>query len=315
MSDLALLRSFIAVYRTGTVSGAAEQLQLAQPTVTMHVRALETELGRTLFTRHARGVEPRLAAHELAAAVGTHIDALDEVLFGEVIGRSRRGGVLYVGGPSEYMKSMFLPALAPLVQRGVRIRAMLDVNQPIVERLLAGELDLAILTELVDESALEVTRHHTEEFVLVASQAHAARIGPVDDGPAGAERLLDEPLLAFSEGLPLIQHYWRHTFDTRWVGSPAIVANSLSTLATLVEQGAGISVFPRHMIERSLAAGSLVALHEPVAPSHNVLYLAWHVGALAHPSIRTARALLTQLHDEPNMNEAPADPAHHAADE
>ena len=292
MSDLSLLRSFLAVYRTGSVSGAAQHLQLAQPTVTMHVRALESELGRTLFERKPRGVQPRGAAHELANAVAAHIDALDEVLFGEVIGRSRRGGVLYIGGPSEYVSSVVLPALDPLITRGVRIRAMLNVNQPILTALMDGDLDLAILTEPPEDPSIEVSSQRTEEYLLVASPERAARIGSIDIGPGGAEQLLDEPLIAFSEGLPLIREYWRDIFDARWVGSPAIVANSLHSMARLVERGIGISVFPRHMIAGSLADGTLVPLVEPATPPRNLLYLAWRVGALANPSIRTARELL-----------------------
>lgn len=292
MSDLSLLRSFLAVYRTGSVSGAAQHLQLAQPTVTMHVRALESEMGRTLFERRPRGVEPRRAAHELASAVAAHIDALDEVLFGEVIGRSRRGGVLYIGGPSEYVSSVVLPALDPLISRGVRIRAMLNVNQPILAALTDGDLDLAILTESPNDPSIEVSSQRTEEYVLVASPERAQRIGTIDAGPGGADQLLDEPLIAFSEGLPLIREFWRDVFDARWVGSPAIVANSLQSMAKLVERGIGISVFPRHMIEASLAARTLVPLIVPATPPQNLLYLAWRVGALANPSIKAARELL-----------------------
>lgn len=292
MSDLALLRSFLAVYRTGSVSRAAQQLQLAQPTVTLHVKSLEAEIGRQLFVRRPRGVEPRNAAHELAGAVSAHIDALDEVLFGEVIGRSRRGGVLFIGGPSEYVSAVVLPALDELIERGVRIRAMLDVNAPILTALTEGEIDLAILTESPDDPSIEVSSQRMEEYVLVASPDRAAAIGHIDEGAHGAEQLLDEPLIAFSESLPLIREYWRDVFDTQWVGSPAIVANSLPALARLVERGIGISVFPRHMISASLRAGTLVAVHEPALPPRNVLYLGWRVGALANPSIRTARDLL-----------------------
>ncbi len=292
MSDLTILRSFLAVYRTGSVSRAAQQLQLAQPTVTLHVKSLEAEIGRQLFNRRPRGVEPRNAAHELAGAVSSHLDALDEVLFGEVIGRSRRGGVLYIGGPSEYVSAVMLPALDELVERGVRIRAMLDVNEPILSALSDGEVDLAILTESPVDPSIEVSSQRMEEYVLVSSPARAATIGHILEGPHGAEQLLDEPLVAFAESLPLIRDYWRNVFNTQWVGSPAIVANSLPALARLVERGMGISVFPRHMIAPSLRSGELVALLEPSLPPRNVMYLAWRAGAMANPSIRTARELL-----------------------
>lgn len=292
MSDLTLLRSFLAVYRSGSVSAAAQHLSLAQPTVTTHIQSLEAELGRKLFTRRPRGVEPRRAADELASAVSQHLDALDEVLFGEVMGRSRRGGVLYIGGPSEYLGSVVIPALAPLVSRGVRVRAMLDINEPVLESLMEGELDLALLTEAPNDPAIEVTSQQSEEYVLVASPERAARIGDVGEGSAGAEHLLDEPVLAYSEELPLVRQYWREVFDQQLVGGPAVIANSLPVLAALAAQGVGITVLPRHAVAAQLAAGQLAVVHVPVTPPRNTLYLAWRAGSLAHPSIRTARELL-----------------------
>lgn len=50
-----LLRSFLAVSRSGAVSRAVDLPALAQPTVTAHVKASEGEMGRPLFSRVAHG--------------------------------------------------------------------------------------------------------------------------------------------------------------------------------------------------------------------------------------------------------------------
>ena len=52
-----LYRSFLAVVREGSLSGAARQLGLTQPTVGRHVDALEQALGVGLFTRSQGGHE------------------------------------------------------------------------------------------------------------------------------------------------------------------------------------------------------------------------------------------------------------------
>jgi DNA-binding transcriptional LysR family regulator len=44
--DLSLLRTFLAVYRAGSLTRAAAQIGLSQPTVTAQVRALEARLGQ-----------------------------------------------------------------------------------------------------------------------------------------------------------------------------------------------------------------------------------------------------------------------------
>jgi DNA-binding transcriptional LysR family regulator len=67
-----LYRSFLAVIREGSLSGAARQLGLTQPTVGRHVDALEEALGTVLFTRSQGGLAPT----ELALALIPHAEAM-----------------------------------------------------------------------------------------------------------------------------------------------------------------------------------------------------------------------------------------------
>lgn len=49
--DLTQLRTFLAVYRAGSITAAAGQVGLSQPTVTTQLQALERQVGRPLFER------------------------------------------------------------------------------------------------------------------------------------------------------------------------------------------------------------------------------------------------------------------------
>ena len=51
------LQFFIAAAEAGSVSGAARALSISQSSVTEAIRALEDDLGITLFDRLARGIE------------------------------------------------------------------------------------------------------------------------------------------------------------------------------------------------------------------------------------------------------------------
>jgi DNA-binding transcriptional LysR family regulator len=55
--DLNELRIFLEVYRTGTISSAAEKLNTVQSNVTARLKKLEDELNVCLFYRKSRGVE------------------------------------------------------------------------------------------------------------------------------------------------------------------------------------------------------------------------------------------------------------------
>ena len=67
-----LYRSFLAVLREGSFSGAARTLGLTQPTIGRHIKELETSLGTPLFTRAQDGLRPTDAAH----AIETHAQTM-----------------------------------------------------------------------------------------------------------------------------------------------------------------------------------------------------------------------------------------------
>src|SRR5436190_21589490 len=80
-------RSFLAVVRQGSLSGAARELGLTQPTVGRHVDELEASLATSLFARSPHGLLPTPAALELAPhaeAMASAADALVRTASGEM---------------------------------------------------------------------------------------------------------------------------------------------------------------------------------------------------------------------------------------
>src|SRR4051812_4534022 len=81
-----LYRSFLAVVREGSLSGAARSLALTQPTIGRHVDALEEALGVSLFTRSQAGLRATAGATALvpyAEAMAIAADALRRAASGE----------------------------------------------------------------------------------------------------------------------------------------------------------------------------------------------------------------------------------------
>lgn len=74
MADFEWFRSFVAVYRSGSVSGAAAVRHLSQPAISQHIAALEAEVGAPLFERHPRGMVPTKRGNELYSQVAPAVD-------------------------------------------------------------------------------------------------------------------------------------------------------------------------------------------------------------------------------------------------
>lgn len=288
--DLNLLRTFLAVYRTGSFTAAARLLGLSQPTVTTQVRTLERQLGRELFERQARGVSPVPYADELASRVVGPLDSLATVTGPGTAGEHRPAEPVHLAGPNELLTRCVLPGLAPLVDRGVLLRVTPGLTEPLLDELRAGRYDLVIATFRPRGRALAATPLTDEEFVLVASPAWAERVGGparvAADGPAALHGV---PLIAYAEDLPIVRRYWRHVFGRRLVRQAAVTVPDLHAVRAAVVGGTGFTVLPRYLCAAELASGALVLLHDPDDPPINTGFLVQRPGASANPHVDLVR--------------------------
>ncbi|MFJ9690832.1 LysR family transcriptional regulator [Kitasatospora sp. NPDC101183] len=285
--DLNLLRTFLAVYRAGAFTAGARVLGLSQPTVTTQIRSLETQLGRELFERLSRGVAPTPFADELAARVMEPLDALGPVGGGALFGEGEAEPV-HLAGPAEYITHCVMPTLAPLVDKGVRLRIAFGLTDDLLDGLRAGRHDLVMATLRPRGRALASVPLADEEFVLVAAPSWAERIGSrlATEGPAVLHAV---PLVAYAEDLPIVRRYWRHVFGRRLTCRPTVTIPDLRAVREAVVGGAGFSVLPRYLCADDLASGALVLLNDPDDPPINTGFLVQRPGASTNPHVTLVR--------------------------
>ncbi|MFD6418763.1 LysR family transcriptional regulator [Streptomyces sp. NPDC060194] len=290
--DLALLRTFLAVYRARSLTAAAREVGLSQPTVTAQLRALEQGLDQQLFQRLPRGVAPTAVADELAAEVAPHIDALAAVAERGPAARGPFARPLHLAGPAELTCTRVLPALTPLVDQGLRLRVSLGLSEDLLAGLVEARFDLVVSTVRPRGRTVAATPLTDEEFVLVAAPRWADAIDRRALAEHGPGALRDVPLVSYAEDLPVIRRYWRTVFATRPAASPAVVVPDLRGVLAATVAGAGVSVLPRYLCARELASGALVALLSPEVPPINTLYLATRPGIENMPHVAAVRTHL-----------------------
>jgi DNA-binding transcriptional LysR family regulator len=272
LSHLTQLRSFMETYRQRSLSAAAVRLGISQPGISAHIRTLESLIGRPLFIRRARGIEPTPIADDLARALGGSLDQAELALSGVTARSKAVGGTIHIAGPSEFMRKRIAPILATLPALGINVRVHLGNRSRLYELLESGEVRLAVTTFIPSESRYERVKIATETLMLVAAPERARQLrslSPLTDC------LTSMPFVAYDEELPLIWEYLKHAFDLELASHAAITAPDLETVAQLCIAGAGWTVLPDYLANEAIERGELECPDPESARVTNDLFLVW----------------------------------------
>jgi DNA-binding transcriptional LysR family regulator len=252
------LRIFQAVARQGSYSQVAAELFISQPGVSMQIKALERSLGLPLFEKAGRGVQLTEAGRELLRYSEQVLALLDEArLVLEELGGLRRGTVKLAASTTAGIY-VAPAALGAFHRRYPGIQLSLDVVNRFTaqQRVLANEVDLAIMGLIEDAQQLEIAEFLPNTLVVIASPRHAL---------AGAaaipfEALQDETFLLREAGSGTRTD--TESLFTRAGFAPRVgmELRSMGAIKQAVAADLGIAVMPHDALELELQTGRLVIL-------------------------------------------------------
>jgi DNA-binding transcriptional LysR family regulator len=198
--DWNLFRTFLAVLREGSLSEAARQLGLTQPTVARHIDALEQSVGADLFVRSQRGLAPTELALELGPVAET-LALNTAALMRTASGRSgeMRGRVRVSAG--EVVGVEYLPPILTRL-RGQHPGLVLElVLSNAVDDLLRREADIAVRMVQPEQDALVSRRLPSIALGLHAHRDYLARKGT----PRTLADLAGHDIIGFDRPTPAIR--------------------------------------------------------------------------------------------------------------
>ncbi|MDW5377510.1 LysR substrate-binding domain-containing protein [Halomonas sp. HP20-15] len=144
--DSDVLRSFVAIAESGSFTRAAHNVFRTPSALSMQIKRLEETLGQSLFVREARRV--RLTPQgEVLLGYGRRLLRLNEEAVAHFIAPPLEGTV-HFGSPDD-VGSRILPRVLAQFARshpGVQVEVVVGRSIELLERLDAGELDLALVT-------------------------------------------------------------------------------------------------------------------------------------------------------------------------
>ncbi len=145
--DISLLRAFLSVAETGSMTGASRQLDLTQAAVSQQIRRLEEFFGQTLISRGERRLQLTTAGERLFA-YAQRILALNDEVWG-VMTAPEFVGEVRLGVPVDLVVAYMPPILKNFNQSWPRVRVSLVCGSTakLMQALSAGEVDLTLTTE------------------------------------------------------------------------------------------------------------------------------------------------------------------------
>lgn len=255
------LRYFEALARHSHFGRAAEACAISQPALSLQMKELEASLGASLIERGARQVRLTSlgeAFAERARDILRAVDELDDLARAAIqpmTGRLRLGVIPTV---APYLLPGVIKAMAARTP-GIEPLPREAVTAKLVEGLLDGRLDAALVALPVSEPALHEESLFSEEFVLVRALSEADRPVP------GPEALPQMRLLLLEEG-----HCFRDqalSFCAAAGPQPRdlMEGSALSTLVQMVGAGIGVTLIPEMAvpIEARSAPVSIARLPHP----------------------------------------------------
>jgi len=142
--DSDLLRTFLAICDTGSVSGGAGRIGRSQSATSLQIKQLEATVGRPLFRRHGRGVALTEAGEHLVPVARNVTASLDTVL-ADLRGEQLEGK-LRIGIPDYYGRTVLARIVAAFASRHPHVELQVRCASGALfgKALQAGALDMAV---------------------------------------------------------------------------------------------------------------------------------------------------------------------------
>lgn len=257
------LEYVVAVVDHRGFTRAAEALQVAQPSLSQAVRALEAELGVELFRRTSREIH-------LTAAGEAFVEPCRQVLRDLATARALVDEV--AGLRAGHLDLVSLPTLAvdpaaALIGRfrreypGVSVRLIEPEDAAAVaDRVRSGRSELGV-TELPVAASSKASKGQelvahalgSQEYVALVPTSLVRDIGP---GPRiTLATLARQPLITTPPGTSTRRLLDESLSSAGLEATVAVETDHREAIAPLVRSGAGVAVVPRHLAEAALSKG------------------------------------------------------------
>lgn len=300
--ELSLVEIFCCVYEEGSFSKAAQKLLCSQPTVSGHIKNLESYIGARLFDRLPRRIVPTRAGQVLyrrgRAIMNEKEAALQELkkLLNRIEGTL---SICCSTIPGDYLLPHIITAFHIKVP-AVRIEMRITDSKEVCNEVMAGKAELGFVGAKLDAVGLDLRRFARDELVLAVPNNKEWRTVK----SITVEELASKPFLARLPGsgtrLSFEKRAGRSLDDFNIIGS----FGSSGAVKEALKAGLGVSVVSRIAVQSEIAIGTIKTVDiEGVTPIPRDFYVALNHNLSLSP---IAEAFLDFALENPNEDQRQA---------
>lgn len=249
------LQAFVAVVDTGSITAAAEQLELTISATSRTLGRLEEKLQTTLLRRTTRRLElteEGAAFLQYTRGILASVDEAEEQMAAR---RQRPVGRLRVDAATPFMLHVIVPRVAGFLERFPGVELELHSNEGIID-LIEKRTDVAFRIGPLKDSTLHARPIGSSRLRILASPDYLARFGT----PTKSLQITQHALLGFSQPETLNDWPLRDDGGNTLHITPTIASSSGETLRQMALAGLGIVCLSDFMTHDDRQSGRLVQL-------------------------------------------------------
>ncbi len=249
------LLAFAAVVDTGSITAAAEQLELTVSATSRTLSRLEEKLQTTLLRRTTRRLELTEEGAAFLTQARTILALVDEAEEQMAARRMRPVGRLRVDAATPFMLHVIVPLVEGFRARYPEVELELNSNEGIID-LIEKRADVAFRIGALKDSTLHARPIGTSRIRVLASPEYLKRHGT----PSKTAQLAEHALLGFTQPDSLNDWPLRGDDGSILHIKPTIASSSGETLRSLALAGQGIVCLSDFMTHDDRISGRLVQL-------------------------------------------------------
>lgn len=275
MVNLEWYRTFKAVYKSGTLTGAAEVLFISQPGVSLHLSSLENYVGYKLFDRTGRKMVPTERGKVLYNFIIEAMTKLEEAEKNFQRSTEKHTPTISVGMCFETFQITLEQYISTLP---FNVIIQFGEYPEMVENLEKGILDIIITPQMVTKNGIDYEAFSSETIVLVGgNDVDDVAFNTIEKSkdPEVIETWLKQQKWYGTTGdMEHLRRFWQLNFDKHPDFRPNYIVPNLNSIVRCLSSGQGLAVIPDFLCKKEIDNGQIKMIWKGNVPLENTLHFA-----------------------------------------